>query len=91
MARYSRSIVRKGSIMSQSQADEITSVRPILVRCRFEMTAADAPSGGEFCVFEFPSCEGCQNAQHAMKTLGSSEDPMKSKVLREWIAQASRI
>jgi hypothetical protein len=91
MANYSGSIVRKGSIMSHSQADEITSVRPILARCRFEMTTADAPSGGEFCVFEFPSCEGCPNALHVVKTLGSSEDPMKSKVLREWIAHASRI
>jgi hypothetical protein len=54
------------------------------------MTAADAPSGGEFCVFEFPGCKGCPSALHAAKTLASSEDPMKSKVLREWIAHASR-
>jgi hypothetical protein len=76
--------------MSQDQADEVTSVRPNLVRCRFGMTAAAAPSGDELCVFEFPACEGCPNALHAVKTLGSSEDPIKSKVLREWIAHASR-
>ena len=76
--------------MSQSETNEATSVRPIHVRCRFEMTGADAPSSGEFCVFEFPGCEGCPNAQHAVKTVGSSKDPMKSKVLREWIARASR-
>jgi len=76
--------------MSQSQTDEATSVQPTLLRCRFEMTAADAPSSDEFCVFEFPGCEGCPNALHAVKMVGSSEDPMKSKVLREWIARASR-
>lgn len=75
--------------MSQSQAEQATSVQSILVRCRFEMTAANAPSSGEFCVFEFPGCEGCPNALHAVKTVGNSEDPMKSKVLRKWIAQAS--
>ena len=80
----------KGSIMSQSRAEEATSVRPVHVRCRFEMTGADAPSGGEFCLFEFPGCDGCPNALRAVKTVARSEDPMKSKVLREWIARASR-
>jgi len=79
----------KGSIMSQSQADGATSVRTILVRCRFQMTATDVLSSGEFCVFEFPGCEECPNALHAVKTLGSSEDPMKSKVLSAWIAHTS--
>jgi hypothetical protein len=54
------------------------------------MTAADASSSGEFCVFEFPGCEGCPNALHAVQTVASSEDPMKSTALREWIARASR-
>ena len=40
-----------GSIMGQIQRSE---VQPIKMRCRFEMTAADAPSSHEFCVFEFP-------------------------------------
>ena len=53
------------------------------------MTAVDAPTSGEFCVFEFPGCEGCPNALDAMKTVVGSEDPMKSKVWQEWIARAS--
>src|ERR1019366_10778166 len=57
---------------------------------RFEMTAADAPSSHEFCVFEFPGCEGCPKAQHTVRTVGSSEDPMKSEALRAWVAGASR-
>jgi hypothetical protein len=45
------------------------------------MTAAEPPlSSGEFCVFEFPGCEEFPNALHAMDTVGSSKDPMKSKV-----------
>lgn len=54
------------------------------------MTPVDTLSSGEFCVFEFPGCEGCPNALHAVKTVGRSDDPMKSKVWREWIARASR-
>ena len=77
--------------MLQRQATKSISVQPTLVRCRFEMTAADAPSSGEFCVFEFPGCEECPNALHAVKTLGSSEDPKKSKVLSAWIAHTSAI
>ena len=65
-------------------------VQPIKLRCRFEMTAADAPSSHEFCVFDFPGCEGCPKAQHTVRTVRSSEDPMKSEVLRAWIACASR-
>jgi hypothetical protein len=76
--------------MPQRQAIEATSVHPSLPRCRFEMTAADASSSGEFCVFEFPGCEGCPNALHAAQTVASSEDPMKWTALREWIARASR-
>jgi len=64
--------------------------QPVSVRCRFEMTAADAPSSHELCVFGFPGCEGCPEAMHVIKTVGSSEDPMKSTVLSGWIAGASR-
>ena len=76
--------------MPQRQAIEATPVYPTLPRCRFEMTAADTSSSGEFCVFEFPGCEGCPNALRAVKTVESSEDPMKSTALRDWIARASR-
>ena len=61
--------------------------QPVSVRCRFEMTAADAHSSDEFCVFEFPGCEGCPNAVPFNKTVGGLEDPMKSAALRAWAAR----
>ena len=64
--------------------------QPVSVRCRFAMTAADALLSHEFCVFDFPGCEGCPRALHTARTVGSSEDPMKSDALRGWIARASR-
>jgi hypothetical protein len=73
--------------MPQNQQNQ---VRPTKLRCRFEMTAADAPSGYEFCLFDFPGCDGCPKAQHTLRTVGSSEDPMKSMVWSGWIAGASR-
>ena len=73
--------------MLQTQKSQ---VQPIKLRCRFEMTAADAPSSHEFCVFDLPACKGCPKAQHTVRTLGSSEDPMKSKALRTWAARTSR-
>jgi hypothetical protein len=78
--------------MSQVQTVQIepVQVQPVQLRCRFEMTAADAPLSHEFCVFDFPGCEGCPRALHLTKTVGSSEDPMKSKAWRGWIAHASR-
>ena len=73
--------------MPQNQQNQ---VQPTNLRCRFEMTAADAPSSYEFCVFDFPGCEGCPKAQHTVQTVGSSEDPLKSEALRAWAARASR-
>ena len=73
--------------MPQTQCRQ---AQPVKVRCRFEMTAAEALPSLEFCVFEFPGCEGCPKAQHTVRTVGSSEDPMKSEALRAWIAGASR-
>ena len=67
-----------------------SQVQPIKLGCRFEMTAAAAPSGHEFCVFGFPGCEGCPKALHTVRTVGSSEDPMKSEAWRGWVARASR-
>lgn len=61
--------------------------QPVPVRCRFAMTAADAHSSHEFCVFEFPGCKGCPNAVLFNKTVGGSEDPMKSAALRAWAAR----
>ena len=73
--------------MPQIQRSQVQTSK---LRCRFEMTAADAPSSHEFCVFDFPGCEGCPKAQHTVRTVGSSDDPMKSKALRGWITRASR-
>jgi hypothetical protein len=75
------------SIMPQTQCSQVQHGKS---GCRFEMTATDAPSGHEFCVFEFPGCEGCPKAQHTVRTVGSSEDPMKSETVRAWVAGASR-
>jgi hypothetical protein len=70
------------SIMPQIQRSQVESVK---LRCRFEMTAADAPSSDEFCAFEFPGCERCPKVLPTVRTVGSSEDPMKSTVWRGWI------
>jgi hypothetical protein len=66
-----------------------SQIQPVELRCRFEMMAADAPSGHEFCVFDLPGCKGCAKAQHTVPTLGSSEDPMKSEVWHAWIARVA--
>jgi hypothetical protein len=67
-----------------------SQVQRVELRCRFGMTVANAPSGDEFCMFEFPGCEGCPKAQHTVRSVGCSEDPMKSDVWRGWIARAFR-
>jgi hypothetical protein len=72
--------------MSQIQ---ITGACPAPFQCRFEITA-DEPRGREFCVFEFPGCEGCPNAPHTMKTVGNSEDPLKAAAWQAWLALGLR-
>ena len=67
--------------MPEIQANQVL---PVKLWCRLEM-AAGALSGGEFCVFDFPWCKGCPKAQHTVRTLGNSEDPMKSVALRGWL------
>ena len=81
-----------GGVVSQIQANRIQliPVQPTFVRCRFEITAADAHSRHELCVFEFPGCEGCPKAMHVIKTAGSSEDPMRSIAWSGWIAGVTR-
>jgi hypothetical protein len=64
---------------------QTSQIQPVSFKCRFEMTAADARSSHEFCVFDFPGCEGCPKAKHFVRTVGSSEDPIKSEALRGWI------
>jgi len=82
----------QGSIMPQIQAmpTQSTSFDPVLVGCRFATAGTGMPSSDEFCVYEFPGCEGCPKASHAMQTMGDSEDPLKSTVWRGWIAGATR-
>ena len=72
--------------MSPIQPTQVASAQ---VQCRFEMTA-DAPSGHEFCVFEFPGCDGCLNTLHKMKTVRSSEDPLKAAAWQAWLAHVFR-
>jgi hypothetical protein len=72
--------------MPKIQTSQIQSVS---LKCRFEMAAADARLSHEFCVFDFPRCRGCPKAQHFVRTVGSSEDPMKSEALRGWTGRLS--
>jgi hypothetical protein len=67
-----------------------SQIQPITFRCRFEMTAADAPFGHEFCEFEFPGCQACSKALHSVRTASGAEDPMKSEVWHAWIARVTR-
>jgi hypothetical protein len=75
------------NLIAQSSIRQSTSVP---ARCRFEMTAAEAPSSHEFCVFDFPGCKRCPEAQHTVRTARSAEDPMESEALRAWAARVSR-
>jgi len=62
--------------MPQTQRSQVQRRHePIKLGCRFEMAAADAPSGDAFCVFDFPGCNGCPRALHTVQMVGSSEDP----------------
>ena len=68
---------------------QLAQADPVRVRCRFEGTA-EAPAGGEFCVFEFPGCDGCPNSLHRTNTAASSEDPLKAAAWQGWLAHVSR-
>jgi len=64
------------------------------VKCRLGRISADGPSGApchELCLFEFPGCAGCPYAVRENLDSRSSEDPMKSAVLRGWIRGLSHI
>jgi len=78
--------------MRQIEAVETHSfhIQPALVRCRFAMLATDTPLSHEFCVFDFPGCEGGEAALHPVRSVGDSQDPIKSKTWQGWIAGASR-
>jgi hypothetical protein len=67
---------------------QLAQRQSLSVPCRFAMTELDSHSSHEFCVFDFPGCEGCANATHFIKTVAISEDPMKSMALSGWIASA---
>lgn len=66
-----------------------TGACPAPFPCRFE-TTADAPYDREFCVFEFPGCEGCPNTPHTTKTMATSEDPLKASAWQGWLALTLR-
>jgi hypothetical protein len=70
--------------MSLAEPAQREGTRVVPLRCRFEMTAAEAALSDEFCVFDFPGCDGCPKSQRGFKTAGSPEDPMKSKAWQEW-------
>jgi len=53
---------------NSSQSNSAYPSSAHFVRCRFEMTAADAHSRHELCVFEFP-VRGCPKAMHLSRRL----------------------
>jgi len=64
------------------------------VKCRLGKISAAGPSGTSchaFCLLEFPGCAGCPYAVRENLDSRSSEDPMKSAVLRGWIRGLSHI
>jgi hypothetical protein len=73
--------------MPQVQRSEVQSIN---FRCRFE-TAANVPPSDEFCAFDFPGCEACPKALHAVRSVRSSEDPMKAEVWHAWIARVAHL
>ena len=54
------------------------------------MMAADAPSGHEFCVFDFPGCKGCPKAQHTVRVVGKFGRPHEVGGLARMAVRASR-
>jgi hypothetical protein len=63
----------------------MAEVKPARFKCRFESaTAGETLRGlqGDFCVFDFPGCRDCRFAVHSIKTVQSTEDPMRSLAWR---------
>ena len=58
--------------MLQIQPNQIQRVE---LRCRFEMMAADAPSGHELCVFDFPGRKECPKTQRTVRDAGKFGRP----------------
>jgi hypothetical protein len=50
--------------------------------CRFA-TVPGIACEGEFCAYDFPTCEGCPKSKVGKVT--DPEDPMKSLIWRGWI------
>ena len=67
-----------------------SQAQPVELWCRFAMAAGVLSRDG-FRVFDFPGCKGCPTAQHTVRTLGSSEDPINAEALLRWIASAYRV
>ena len=62
-------------------------------KCRLVIRSADGAPGAacpEFCLDEFPRCDGCPYADRE-PIARSAEDPLKSVVLRGWIRGLARI
>ena len=50
-------------------------IQRVELRCRFEMMAADAPSGHELWVFDLPGCKECPKTQLAVRDAGKFGRP----------------
>jgi hypothetical protein len=62
----------RGSIMGQIQRSQ---VQPLSLRCRFEMTAADAPLGTSFAYLNFPGARGAQRRSTPSALLDARKTP----------------
>jgi hypothetical protein len=60
----------------------------VAVQCRLPNVPADVEAGGthiDFCAFEFPGCDGCPSVSGSVTAFGTIDDPMRSKVLLDWL------
>jgi hypothetical protein len=54
----------------------------------YRMFRPDVEAGGthiDFCAFEFPGCDGCPSVSGSVTAFGTIDDPMRSKVLLDWL------
>lgn len=60
----------------------------VSVQCRLANVSGDVKSSlahFDFCVFEFPRCDGCPNGSGSVNAFETIDDPMKSGVLSGWL------
>ena len=66
----------------------MTQSEQVSVQCRLPHVPADVKAGGahfDFCAFEFPGCDGCPSVTGSGTDFGTIDDPMRSKLLLDWL------